>query len=171
MSISSPAKLGPISGNAISVSCQNSNCLRRRKRRRVIQRVKLLSSEFSAPPLTTSKAMEAARGCATKGRHHQIRRHYHYCIRLQPQSTAIFISFCFQNFSFYLGWLVKHLLPKYSSATKTYLHFFFCNPTTNSELECTDNDHLLKVFFQPLSILNLCHLYSIFLFSGCRKFF
>ena len=113
VSISSPAKLGPISGNAISVSCQNSNCLRRRKRRRVIQRVKLLSSEFSAPPSTTSKAMEAARGCATKGRHHQIRRHYHYCIRFQPQSTAIFISFCFQNFSFYLGWLVKHLLPKY----------------------------------------------------------
>ena len=41
VSILSPAQSGPIGGNAISVSCQNSNCLRR-MRRRVIQSVKRL---------------------------------------------------------------------------------------------------------------------------------
>ena len=41
VSILSPAQSGPIGGNAISVSCQNSNCLRR-TRRRVIQSVKRL---------------------------------------------------------------------------------------------------------------------------------
>ena len=98
MSISSSARLGPISGNAISVSCQNSNCLRqrlRRERRCVIQRVKRLSSEFSAPPSTTSKGRKEGKdgeGCATKEclRCHQIHHHqYHYWrAAFRPENRA-----------------------------------------------------------------------------------
>ena len=93
-----------------------------------------------------------------------------------PPLPLLFRGFLLSIFLWYSIFHLRYLsvfFPEYSSATKTYLHFFFCNPTTNSESEgilLADNDRLMEVLFLPLSILLLCHLCSNFCSLGLQSF-
>ena len=95
----SQAQSGPIGGNAISVSCQNLNCLRR-MRRRVIQSVKRLPFGgifCSAIDDIKGEAKRRREGRGVQQRS-AITPAINIAIRLQPESTEKFAEFvCIQH--------------------------------------------------------------------------